>query len=373
VDLRAQYATIKKEIDSAMLEAVASGEYILGKPVETFEREMARFCGTRYAVGVASGTDALHLALKACGVGPGDEVITTPFTFIATVQAIVHCGATPVFADIEPTTYNMSCDKIETLITERTKAILPVHLYGHPVDMDPVMELARRFELKVVEDCAQALGAKYKGQPVGSLGDAGCLSFFPSKNLGAYGDGGMVVTSNPQLAQKVDLLRRHGSMRKYYHEVVGVNSRLDALQAAVLRVKLRHLDKWISERRERAGRYNELLSGIPENMAPTTRPYAYHAFNYFTIRVDSSVVERDQLQQHLSEQGIATVVYYPLGLHLQPAFEFLGYGSGNLPETEKAQREVLSLPLYPELDMESQERVVEAIKKFVREKSRIAL
>ncbi len=367
VDLHAQYHGIKDEIDGAIANVLAAGDFILGQEVGQFEREMAAYCGGQHGVGVGSGTDALYLALLACGVGPGDEVITTAFTFIATAEVITHCGAKPVFADIESSTYNLDWRQVESLITDRTRAILPVHLYGHPVDMDPLLDLAKRYQLKVVEDCAQALGAQYKGRPVGSLGDAGCFSFFPSKNLGAYGDGGMVVTSDPDLADHVALLGKHGAHEKYYHLVAGFNSRLDTLQAAVLRVKLRYLDDWVTQRREKADYYRELLAGTPGIQTPITQEYAKHSFNYYTVRNAGPGEDRDRLQAHLRESGISTAVYYPLSLHLQPAFESLGYQKGDLPETERAQEEVLSLPLYPELESPAQERAVAAIAELGRE------
>lgn len=366
VDLRAQYAAIKGEIDQAIDNVLVSGEFILGTEVAKFGQEMASYCGTEYAIGVNSGTDALYLALKACGVGPGDEVITTAFTFIATAEAIVHCGARPVFADIEPATFNLDWRRVEALITSRTRAIIPVHLYGHPVDMEPLLGLARSYSIKVIEDCAQALGARYKGKPVGSLGDAGCLSFFPSKNLGAYGDGGMVVTSDEELTAQVDLLRKHGShpQQKYYHLLAGFNSRLDTVQAAILRVKLRHLDSWVKGRKEKAAFYDELLSVAPGIQIPSVAPYADHAFNYYTIRLTSSRINRDELQKYLKGCSISTAVYYPLALHLQPAFKELGYQFGDLPETELAQEQVMSLPIYPELDSGSQLRITNCIAEF---------
>ena len=366
VDLRLQYASIKNEIDNVVSDVLGSGDFILGAELSRFEAEMAAYCGARYAVGVGSGTEALHLALKACGVGPGDEVITTAFTFIATADAVLQCGATPVFADIEPSTCNLDWRRVEVLINERTRAILPVHLYGHPVDMDPLLDIAKSYRLKVVEDCAQALGARYKGVPVGSQGDVGCFSFFPSKNLGAYGDGGMVVTSDEEMAKQVNLLRQHGSSphQKYYHLVPGFNSRLDNLQAAILRVKLGYLDSWVSRRREKARYYDQLLSEVPGVQPPITEPWASHAFNYYTLRLTGEGLNRDRLKEHLSARGIAAGVYYPLSLHLQPAFEELGHSVGDLAETEQAQNEVLSLPMYPELDEQTQERVVETVREF---------
>jgi dTDP-4-amino-4,6-dideoxygalactose transaminase len=352
VDLKAQYASIKEEIDGATQRVVQSGQFILGPEVKAFEEEMAAYCGTRYAVGVASGTDALHLALLACGIKPGDEVITTPFTFVATAESVVKCGARPVFADTDPKTYNIDPERIEQYLQsrqitghqspssplperERTRpalseaegvrveAILPVHLYGHPADMDAILELARKYHLKVVEDCAQALGGEYKGKKVGSFGDAGCLSFFPSKNLGAYGDGGMVVTNDAQIAQKVRVLRVHGSEASYLHVMHGFNSRLDALQAAILRVKLKHLDRWNELRRAKAALYTELLSRIDGIEPPHVDKNCKPSCNYYTIRLKDPRLNRNELRKHLESKGIQTAVYYPVSLHLQEVYKYL--------------------------------------------------
>jgi dTDP-4-amino-4,6-dideoxygalactose transaminase len=349
VDLQAQYASLKQEIDDAISRVIQSTQFILGPEVASFEAEMAAYCKTKFAVGVASGTDALQLALLACGVKPGDEVITTPFTFIATTETIIQCGAVPVFVDIDPKTYNINAGGIKQKITRQTKCIMPVHLYGQSADMGPIFKLAKEHNLKVIEDCAQALGAEYRGKKVGSMGDAGCLSFFPSKVLGAYGDGGMVVTSSPEIAEKVRILRNHGGKEKYYYLVPGFNSRLDELQAAILRAKLRYLDQWIEQRRQKASLYSELLGKVEEIVIPYEAPYARHIFNYYTIRLKSGKVSRGKLQQHLAAQGIATAVYYPLSLHLQEVCQGLGYKLGDFPQSEKAQEEVLSLPIYPEL------------------------
>ncbi|MFC1907120.1 DegT/DnrJ/EryC1/StrS family aminotransferase [Chloroflexota bacterium] len=353
VDLKAQYDSIKEEIDSAIHGVIERGEFILGSEVTGFEERLATYLNVKYAVGVASGTDALQLALLACGIKPGDEVITTPFTFIANAEAITWCGATPVFADIEPTTYNIDPANIEPKITEKTRAILPVHLYGQSADMDPILELAQGYNLKVVEDCAQALGATYKGKKAGSLGDASCLSFFPSKVLGAYGDGGMVTTDNPEIAEKLLMLRTHGYKEKYYHIIPGFNSRLDAIQAAILRVKLRHLDEWIRQRCFKASLYSELLSDIKGVQPPYTAPYGRHVFTYYTIRLRDARASRSKLQENLSTQGIASAIYYPLSLHLQEVYKPLGYKLGDFPESERAQEQVLSLPMYPELSKEA--------------------
>ena len=357
VDLNAQYKSIKNEIDDAIRRVIENTQFILGPENKALESEVASYCGTKYAVGVASGTDALQLALLACGIKPGDKVITTPFTFIATTEAITRCGATPVFVDIDPKTCNINSEKIESKITEKTGAILPVHLYGQPVDMDPILELGKKYNLKIIEDCAQALGARYRNKSVGSLGDVGCLSFFPSKVLGAYGDGGMVVTSNPEIAEKITMLRNHGCHQKYYHLVSGFNSRLDELQAAILRVKLRYLDSWIALRQQKASLYTKLLDQIDGIYPPYIATGRYHVFNYYTIRLQN----RSKLQNHLSARGIATAIYYPLSLHLQEVYKPLGYKAGDFPESEQAQEEVLSLPIYPELRNDEIQEIAEVI------------
>jgi dTDP-4-amino-4,6-dideoxygalactose transaminase len=359
VDLKAQYESIEEEINEAIQGVLESSHFILGPNVEVLEREVAEYCECRYGVGVASGTDALRLSLHALGIGLGDEVITTPFTFIATANTICHTGATPVFVDIDPKTYNIDPTRIEKTITERTKAVLPVHLYGQPSDMGSIMEIAGRYGLRVIEDCAQAIGAEYKGRRVGSFGDLGCLSFYPTKNLGAYGDGGMVVTNNPEIAERVDVLRRQGSRVKYHAEVLGFNSRLDELQAAILRVKLRHLDEWIGMRRQRAYRYNELLSDLAV-VTPCESDSVRHVYYLYTIRA----LRRDELRHHLKQRGISTMVYYPLSLHRQKLYGDLGYAKVSLPQSERAEREVLSLPMYPELREEQVETVVGAIRAF---------
>jgi len=382
LDLKLQYESIKDEINAAIAEVLESTEFILGPAVRDLEQRVATYCECKYGVGVASGTDALRLTLAALGIGPGDEVITTPFTFIATANTISHCGARPVFVDIDPRTYNIDPAEIKGAITERTRAIVPVHLYGQPADMDPIIELAEQHGLFVVEDCAQAIGARYcsrrttndegrttkdegrtlvggRWSAVGSIGHAGCLSFYPTKNLGAYGDGGMVVTNDAALAEKIDILRRQGGKKKYHAEVLGFNSRLDTLQAAILRVKLNYLDAWNEARRRVAQRYNELLAGLP-----VTTPYessdVYHVYHQYTIRAR----RRDALAAYLKEHSIGTMVYYPVPLHLQGLYASLGYKEGDLPESEAASREVLSLPMYPEITEEQQRMVVEAIRRF---------
>ena len=349
VDLNVQYDAIKGEVNQAITRVIESGQFILGPEVKAFEEEMAAYAGVRYAVGVGSGTDALYLALRGCDIGAGDEVITTPFTFIATAEAISRCGATPVFVDIDPGTYNINPAEIAARINQRTKAIIPVHLYGEPADMDPILELARKHNLKIIEDCAQALGAEYKGKKVGSLGDVGCLSFFPSKALGAYGDGGMVVTSSPEIAEKVGILHKHGAEVSYYYSMHGLNSRLDALQAAVLRVKLRYLDGWNKLRREKALLYAQRLAGIGSIIPSHNEKHSLSSFNYYTVRLQGAGIDRNKVRQHLSSNGIHTAIYYPLALHLQEVYKTLGYKTGDFPESESAQDQVLSLPMYPEL------------------------
>jgi dTDP-4-amino-4,6-dideoxygalactose transaminase len=365
VDLKAQYNSIKEEIDAAIQRVLQNGQFILGSEVKSFEEEMAAYCGTRFAVGVASGTDALHLALLACGTKPGDEVITTPFTFIATAESIAKCGAKPVFADIDLKTYNIDPSQIESKITNKTKAILPVHLYGQPAAMERIFDIAKRHNLKIIEDCAQALGAEYKSKKVGSLGDVSCLSFFPSKNLGAYGDGGMVVTNDAQIAETVRILRVHGSKASYQHVMHGFNSRLDALQAAILRVKLKHLDRWNELRRNKAALYTKLLSQVDSIEPPHFDKNCRSSCNYYTVRLKDSRLNRNELRKHLESKGMQTMVYYPLSLHLQEVYKYLGHKPGDFPQSEQAQEQVLTLPMYPELPEQQIEEIVSEIKKFL--------
>jgi dTDP-4-amino-4,6-dideoxygalactose transaminase len=393
LDLTSQYKLIKKEIDEAIKRVLESGQFIGGKEVEDFEKEFARFCGVKYAISVNSGTDALYLSLKALGIGPGDEVITTPFTFIATAEVIANLGAKPVFVDIDHRTFNIDpqqiayqLNKLSRLSKLKVKAIIPVHLFGQMADMDEIMRIAKKYKLFVVEDAAQAIGAEIKLKTqssklktetkkskvfrAGSIGDLGCFSFFPSKNLGAYGDGGMVVTNNKQLAEKIRLLKNHGSSpkNKYLNLILGTNSRLDAIQAAILRVKLKYLKKWIRMRVERAAYYtsqlNKLtkLSKLTKLVTPTIASNRTHTFHQYTIRVSARV--RSKLIKYLSQNGIPTMIYYPIPLHLQPAFKYLGYKKGDFPEAEKASKEVLSLPIYPELSKENQDLIIEKIKEF---------
>jgi len=360
VDLVAQYKSIKAEIDEALQRVVSSGRFILGEEVERFEEEMASYIGTKYAVGCASGTDALQLALMAYGIGPGDEVITTPFTFVATAEVIVLLGAKPVYVDIDPKTYLIDPNRIEAAITDKTRAIIPVHLYGQCADMDAINQIARKHDLKVIEDSAQAIGALYKGRKACAMGDVGCLSFFPAKNLGAYGDGGMVLTNDEDLAAKIKMLRVHGSKGKYNHVLLGVNSRLDAIQAAILRVKLKYIDQWNRARREKAALYTRLLKDT-EVITPYTEAYNEHIYHQYSIRVKN----RDGLRKYLTEKGIATAIHYPIPLHLQPAFASLGYKKGDFPIAEEVSSQVLSLPMYPELPEEHINYVATEIKSFL--------
>ncbi len=368
-DLKAQYYSIKQEIDESIQRVIQNSQFILGPEVKAFEQEMGSFLGVKYAIGVASGTEALQLALLACGIKPGDEVITTPFTFIATAEVITQCGARPVFVDIDPKTYNIDPKKIEQYLQSKLStshqsqvtAIIPVHLYGQSAEMIPLLELGKKYNLKIIEDCAQSMGAEYKGNKVGALGDVGCFSFFPSKTLGAYGDGGMVTTNSPEIAEKIAMLRDHGRKQKYYYLIPGFNSRLDEIQAAILRVKLRHLDEWIMLRQQKAALYSKLIAQIDGVQQPYITPDNQHTFNYYTIRIENFKLNREKLQKHLSDKGIATAIYYPLCLHLQPAYAVLGYKPGDFPESEKAQGEVLSLPIYPELEDTQIEHIVKQL------------
>ncbi|HAG11505.1 MAG TPA: transcriptional regulator [Desulfotomaculum sp.] len=365
--LASQTTRIKEELEEVIGQVVTKGSFILGENVQKLEREAARYLDVEYGIGVGSGSDALYLALLACGVGFEDEVITTPFTFFATAGSIIRAGAVPVFVDIDPDTFNLDVNLLEEKITEKTRAIMPVHLYGQAADMAPLMEIAVKHNLKVVEDTAQAMGSLYGGKKSCSFGDAGCLSFFPTKNLGGFGDGGMVVTGNPEVAEKVKMLRVHGSRKKYFHEVVGINSRLDEIQAAVLAVKMKYLDQWIAARNSLAANYMKLFKqhGLDEIVKlPRTIDNAYHTYNQYTIRVP----DRDKLQAFLNERGVGTAIYYPLPLHLQPSFSSLNYRIGDFPQAEKACGEVISLPVFPELASEQQEYVVETMKQFYREK-----
>ncbi len=360
LDLQAQFESIRDEVMDAIARTMKSQRFILGPEVQNFESEIAGYVGCRFAIACASGSDALLLALMALGVGPGDEVITTPFTFVATAGSIARLGATPVFVDIDPVTYNLDPRKAANAITSKTKAILPVHLYGLAADMGALLEAANEAVIPIVEDAAQALGAIWQGKKVGNIGRMGCFSFFPSKNLGGAGDGGMITTNDAALADRLRLLRVHGSRSKYRCEILGTNSRLDALQAAILRVKLPHLEAWTEQRRSNAERYRTLFAdlGLMDRViVPIEPPGMRHAYNQFVIRV----VERDALREHLLQLGIPTEIYYPQPLHLQPAFSYLG---GNYPEAETASREVLALPVCPELTGAQQNTVARAIAEF---------
>lgn len=360
VDLIAQYHSIKVEIDAAVHATLESGHFILGPAVSKFEESIASYLGVDHAIGLASGTDALVLALRALDIGAGDEVIVPAYTFFATAGTVMSVGATPTFVDIDPVTYEMDVAQIEARVTPKTKAIIPVHLYGHPTDMDPVLELARSHRLKVIEDNAQAFGATYRGRKTGSLGDIGCLSFFPTKNLGAFGDGGMVVTNHPALADRMRMLRTHGWKKKYHSEEVGYNSRLDALQAAILQAKLPHVDSWNEKRRAIAGRYSEQLARLGITI-PVECDWGRHVYHLYIIRSD----RRDELQAFLKQKGIASEVYYPLPPHLSTPCRKLGYREGDFPHAERASHETVALPLYPELTQKQQEEVIAAVHEFV--------
>jgi dTDP-4-amino-4,6-dideoxygalactose transaminase len=357
LDLKAQYETIKDEIRPAIDGVLASTQYTLGREVAAFEEEFAAYTGAAFGVAVNSGTSALHLALLAAGVGPGDEVITVPSTFVATVAAIDYTGARAVLVDVDPRTLNMDPALIEAAITERTKALLPVHLHGHPADLDPILAIARRHSLSVIEDAAQAHGARYKDRPVGSIGDLGCFSFYPGKNLGAYGEGGMVVTNNEEYAETLRRLRDWGQERKYHHVLKGFNYRMEGIQGAVLRVKLRHLDRWTKARRQHAQFYNERLAGAGVEL-PLEAAYARHVYHVYAVRA----LRRDALQRALSARDIQTGIHYPIPVHLQPAYADLGYKAGDLPVTEQAATELLSLPMFPELEDAHIEAVATAVK-----------
>jgi len=361
VDLRAQYLSLKLGIDRAIQRVINDTDFILGKEVKLFEKEFASFSEAKYGVGVASGTDALHLSLLALGIRPGDEVITTANTFVATVLTISYTGAQPVLVDIDQKNYNMDPSLLGKAITKKTKTVIPVHLFGQPADMDPLMEIAREHNLKVIEDACQAHGAEYKGRRVGSIGDIGCSSFYPGKNLGAYGDGGMVLTNNEKIAQRIRMLRNYGSRVKYYHEFKGFNSRLDTIQAAILRVKLKALDKWTKERREHAKRYNELLRGM-EVVTPKEEDYAKHVYHLYVIRVK----KRDKLLKYLKSKGIFAGIHYLIPIHLSDAYRDLGYKRGDFPVTEQIAREMISLPMYPELKENEIKYIVDNIKAFYK-------
>jgi len=356
LDLKSQYASIKSEIDAAIQGVLNSCQFTLGDEVAAFEEEFASYCGSKYGVGVNSGTSALHLALLAAGIGPGDEVITVPFTFVATVAAIHYTGAKTVFVDIDPRTYTMDARAIEAAITSRTKAIIPVHLYGLPVEMDLILEIAKKYRVVVIEDAAQAHGAEYGGRRVGGIGHMGCFSFYPGKNLGAYGEGGMVMTADPEFARAVRMLRDWGGEKKYQHVLKGYNMRLEGMQGAVLRVKLRHLEVWTEARRAAAVLYSKLFggSGVPIPYAPENARHVYHIYATRTAN-------REMVQARLLARGIQTGIHYPTPVHLLPAYADLGYKAGAFPHSEEAADEVLSLPMFPELTASMQEQIAEAM------------
>ncbi len=362
LDLAAQYAVIGGEIRAAIEKVLASQQFVLGPEGAALEQEIASLCGVAYGVGVGSGTDALVLALRACGVQAGDEVLLPPFTFVATGSAVSALGARPVFADIRPETYNVDPAELERRVTPRTRAIVVVHLYGLAADMDPILAFAKARRLPVIEDNAQAIGASYRGRRTGSLGHAACLSFYPTKNLGAYGDAGMVVSNSKELSERIRTLRNHGQTAKYFSSEPGWNNRLDELQAAILRVKLRHLSNWQRARQASAAEYTRLLNQVPGVMPPVTPEGFEHVFHQYTIRVE----RRDALLQFLNERKIGSTVYYPYPLHLQPLYASLGHKPGDFPHSERAAQEVLSLPMYPELRREQIARVVEAIAEFLK-------
>ena len=359
LDLKRQYDSIKEETNSAIQDVLESQAFILGPQVKEFEGLFASYCNTNHAIGVSSGTDALLLALKSLGIGNGDEVITTPFTFFATVEAICNVGAKPVFADIDPETYNIRPDSIEKNISKRTKAIIPVHLYGQCADMDSILEIAKKHDLRIIEDSAQSVGAEYKDRKSGSLGDLGCFSFFPSKNLGGMGDGGMVTCNSKELEELIHMLRIHGSRPKSYHAALGINGRLDTIQASILIKKLGHLDDWCDKRRQKASYYTEKMKGF-DLVTPKIMSFNKHVFHQYVIRVK----ERDRLMEHLQTNNIGCAVYYPVPQHLQECMADLGYKEGDMPETEMAAKETLALPIFPEITEEEQDCVIESVKDF---------
>ena len=367
LDLKRQYQAIGADVNAAVLEVLASGAYIGGSVVQNFEQQFANYIGTTECIGCNSGTDALYLALRAMKIGAGDEVITTPFTFIATAETISEVGAKPVFVDIDLATFNLDLRQLAAAITPRTKAIMPVHLFGNPLDMTELMSIATQHNLIVIEDCAQATGAKWNGKQVGSIGHFGCFSFFPTKNLGACGDGGAITVNDSSLAGDLRMYREHGSRQRYYHEAIGVNSRLDAIQAAVLQVKLQHLDRWNQQRAEVAARYQELLANVPNIITPQPTPGGESAWNQYTIRlVAPSGIDpaayRDRIRTSLQEAGVISMIYYPLPLHLQQVYRDLNLPIGSFPNTELVSHQVLSIPMFPEITFEEQQRVVYALK-----------
>ncbi|MRR05855.1 MAG: DegT/DnrJ/EryC1/StrS family aminotransferase [Deltaproteobacteria bacterium] len=360
LDLRAQYETIKEEIAAAIQQVLASTAFVGGPFVEKFEEEFAGWSGCTHALGVSNGTAALWMTLVSLGVGPGDEVITVPNTFIATAEAISMCGARPVFVDVDEQSYTMNAAMLENAVTPRTKAVIPVHLFGQPADMDPIIEFAEKHRLHVIEDACQAHGSTYKGKPVGSIGIAGCFSFYPGKNLGAYGEAGAVVTGDLELAKKIKMLRDHGQTKKYYHAMIGWNGRMDGIQGALLSVKLKHLSHWNDARRKNAASYNRLLAGIPALHLPQEMAYARHVYHIYAVRTKN----RDALKDYLAERGIDCLIHYPLPIHLQDAYRPLRLKEGTFPTSEKCAEEFLSLPMYPELAEDQIEKVSREIRCF---------
>ncbi len=359
-DIKQQYATIEAEVSQAVLEVLASGRYIGGTAVTGFESQFAAYTGTTECIACNSGTDALYLALRAFDIGAGDEVITTPFTFIATSEVISAVGAKPVFVDIDTNTFNLNIDQVAAAITPQTKAIIPVHLFGQPVDMTALMQVAKAHNLIVIEDCAQSTGATWEEQKLGSIGHVGCFSFYPTKNLGGCGDGGAITTNEPKIAERIRVIKEHGQRNRYHYEEIGVNSRLDAIQGVILQIKLRYLDIWNQQRRAIASRYHEFLSKIPSIAIPQELDKGKGVWNQYTIRVLNH--KRDWLRTQLQERGVNTMIYYPHPLHLQPVYESLGYKPGQLPISEEACSQVLSLPMFPELSQPQQEQVIYSLK-----------
>ena len=370
IDLTEQFKLIQAEVNAAVAEVLASGQYINGPIVQSFTKAFGRSVGTDHCVACNSGTDALYLALRALNIGPGDEVITSPFTFLATAEVISAVGATPVFVDIDIDTFNLDITGLEAAITPRSRAMIPVHLFGRPVDMGPLLDIASRHQLAVVEDCAQATGATWQGKPVGSHGHVGCFSFFPTKNLGGCGDGGAITTNDPDLAATMTMLREHGSRVRYYHEAIGINSRLDSVQAAILAIKLRYLEQWNQQRALVAQRYDALLADVEGIVLPQAPTFGQSVWNQYTIRIAGATAdgqERNQIQQRMREAGVISMVYYPIPLHLQEVYQSLGYKPGDFPQSEAAAHQVLSLPMFPELDANRQEIIANTLKQVLSE------
>jgi dTDP-4-amino-4,6-dideoxygalactose transaminase len=359
LDIVAQYKTVQAEVEKAILDVARSGKYVLGEHVAAIEHTLAQYVGARHAVGCASGTDALILALRAVGVGPGDEVITTSYSFFATASAIILVGATPVFVDIDPRTYNVDTQGVEKKLNVRTKAIIPVHLYGQPAEMEPLVALSKEWGVRIIEDACQSIGAEYRGKRAGAIGDVGCVSFYPTKNLSGMGDGGMLFAEDDEIAERLRILREHGAKPRYHHKIVGYNSRLDEIQAAALLVKTKLLEEWTEKRRANAKLYNEFFLGSTIG-TPYDLPYVRHVYNQYVVRVQN----RDGLMEHLKAKGIGSAIYYPVPLHLQECFGALGYKQGDMPEAEKAAEETLALPIYPELTQDQIGEVAKAVVDF---------